>query len=127
MSGGMNLFSKNLRGEVAFSHFSPERIESNAKAELSQLEARFLTLPRLGQSTLVRLGTGLSLRYLKVDMPNFASLDSTMPHLLFLAGFETKVSPTVAIGPDISYRSSVRNDSIEPRSWDATIRLNATF
>jgi hypothetical protein len=129
---GSNLFSKQVRGELAARMFFPKEIENQTQVNLKELDGRVAFLPRLNSRTLLRMGLGMGVRFIDVEgrYPSSAGTYSQssggLASNIFL-GFERKVSTAVSVGPDLSYRSSLSSDSIAKTSWDAAIRLNATF
>lgn len=127
---GSNLFSRSVRGEFAARVFIPKELSGVDQINMKDLEGRIVFLPRLRDRLAVRMGLGLGMRFVDVEgrspLGSYARSSSALGSSVFL-GFEKKLSPTVAIGPDVSYRASMNSDSIDKSSWDAAIRLNATF
>lgn len=127
---GMNLFTRKLRAEGAFSSFAEEQLEHNLKADLREFELRLVYLPQIQDDTTVRFGLGLAARYMSVDSQTsgqWANHQASTPSSLFLIGFERKISPSIALGPDVSYRSALVSDTFDKSAWDASFHLNATF
>lgn len=125
---GANLFSKQARAEIGFRSFAPEDL-GRINVDLKELEARMIFLPTLYDRTLLRMGLGLTLRYMDLDSrKDNASTHSkaTTPASSLILGIEHKISKAVSVGPDFAYRSAL-NDSFDKSAWDAAIRLNATF
>lgn len=127
---GTNLFTRRLRAEGAFSSYAQEGFDQNMKAQLKEFELRMLFLPSLNDKTTLRFGLGLAARYLTIDAENsgvWENYQSSTPSSMALIGFERKISPAVAIGPDFSYRSALISDTIDKSAFNASFRLNATF
>jgi len=125
---GMNLFSRVARAELAYRSFAPEDF-GKVHVDLREVEARLIFLPVLQDKLLLRMGFGLTARYMEIDgRHNGESVHSeaTTPASSVIVGVERKLSPAVSVGPDIAYRSAL-TDSFDKSSWDAAIRLNATF
>lgn len=125
---GANLFSKAARAEFAFRNFAPEDF-GNLHVDLKELEARLIFLPVLAYKTTLRMGVGFTTRYMEVDGRSngaWAHNEATTPATSLILGAERKLSKAVSVGPDFAYRSAL-NDSFDKSSWDAAIRLNATF
>lgn len=125
---GANLFSKKARAEFAFRNFAPEDF-GNLHVDLKEFEARLIFLPVLAYKTLLRMGAGLTTRYMDIDgraNGTWAHDEATTPATSLILGAERRLSKAVSIGPDFAYRSAL-NDSFDKSSWDAAIRLNATF
>jgi len=121
---GANLFSKRVRGELAFRNFVPEDLGST-QVKLRELQARIVFLPPIQDKYFLRMGFGLGARYMDVNLGgNRAS--TTTPAASLILGFEHKFTHTISIGPDIAYYSPL-NDSFDKSSFDGAIRLNASF
>jgi hypothetical protein len=121
---GANLFSKRVRGEVAFRNFVPEDFGSTM-AKLRELQARLMFLPPIQDKNYLRMGFGLSVRNMDVTIGDY-SASTTTPAASLILGFEHKFTHTISVGPDIAYYSPL-NDSSDKSSFDGAIRLNASF
>ena len=125
---GANLFSRQARAEIAFRSFAPEDF-GKVHVDLREIEARLMFLPVLRDKMLLRMGFGLAARYMDIDGRqggNTVHSEATTPSSALIIGFEKQLSPAVSVGPDLAYRSAL-TDSFDKSSWDAAIRLNATF
>jgi hypothetical protein len=121
---GANLFSKKVRGEVAFRNFVPEDFGST-QAKLRELQARLMFLPPIQDKNYLRMGFGLGVRSMDVTIGSY-STSATTPAASLILGFEHKFTRTISVGPDIAYYSPL-NDSFDKSSFDGAIRLNASF
>ena len=127
---GMNLFSRVLRAEGAFSNYAQEELDSSLKADLKQFELRLIYLPRLRDGMTVRFGGGIAARYMNLESRvdgKWVNAEATTPSSLLLTGLEQRVSKNISFGPELSYRSTLVSDTFDKSSWDASFRLNATF
>jgi len=126
LHGGMNLFSRVARLEVAFRNFPQKQITPEVAVKAKDYEGRLLFVPQIFTRTSLRMGTGLSLHEV-----NVSSLDGTYSERPWrysvLLGLERKVAESVSLGPDFSYRAPLASATFEKSSWDASFRLNATF
>ena len=125
---GANLFSKKARAELGFRSFAPEDF-GKVHVDLRELEARLMFLPVLRDRLTMRMGMGLTMRYMDIDgraggVSEHA--EASTPATALILGLEHKLSRAVSVGPDVAYRSAL-NDSFDKSAWDAAIRLNATF
>lgn len=123
---GVNLFTRKARAEGVFRSFARDELSSNAMADLKEFELRAIYSPVLQDRLLLRLGGGISARYLSVQGSGYAQRYST-PASSVLVGLERKINPTMSVGPDLSYRSAMIADTLDKTSWNASLRLNATF
>ncbi len=122
---GANLFTRQVRGEIAFRTFAPEDLSGGLHVNLRELETRLIFLPVLADKMLLRMGFGFTARYMDLDAKTFHGSETTPASALIL-GFEHKLSRAVSVGPDIAYRSAL-SDTFDKSAWDAAIRLNASF
>lgn len=129
---GSNLFSKQVRAELAARIFFPKETGNETQVNMKELDARMVFLPRFNSRTLIRMGLGMGMRFVDMEGRNpsrqgtYSLSSGDLASNIFL-GFERKVGATVSVGPDVAYRSSLTDGSIAKSSWDAAIRLNATF
>jgi hypothetical protein len=126
--GGANLFSKKARGEIGIRSFAPGEF-GKVNVNLREIEARLMFLPVLREKLTMRMGMGITARYMDVDgQVNGVSVrsEATTPASALILGLERKLSPAITIGPDLAYRSAL-TASFDKSAWDAAIRLNATF
>ncbi len=129
-NAGANLFSRQARAEAVFRSFAKESLDNDLFAELRELEGRIVFLPTLDRQTILRMGAGLSYRYMDLSARKFGRwtrFESTTPSSGLLVGLERKVAKMVSVGPDLSYRSAMKRDTYDRSSWNAAIRLNAQF
>lgn len=127
---GMNLFSRNARAEATFRNFAQDGINNAVHAGMRELEASVVFLPILQDKTLLRMGGGLSERFLDIQSHVFGRWvqdSSTTPFYSILLGFEHKIAKDVSVGPDFAHHASLDSSSFNKSSWDASFRLNATF
>lgn len=122
---GANLFSKKVRGEIAFRNFMPAD-NGSGHFKLRELQARVLALPPINDSNLLRMGIGLSARYMDIELGREFNGSSTTPAANLILGFEHRFTRSIAVGPDVAYYSPL-STTFDKSSWDGAIRLNATF
>ncbi|MGE4133954.1 MAG: hypothetical protein AB7F86_20120 [Bdellovibrionales bacterium] len=127
---GLNLFTPKARAEIEFRRFGQESMSSNFSGDLKEFELRVVFLPVLQDKMTLRMGTGISARYMNIDTrvdSKWRSHRQSTPSSSLMMGLERKVTKTVSVGPDITYRSALISDTFDKRAWDAALRLNATF
>ena len=123
---GFNLFSKVARGEAAFRNFGSESVSGSTNAVMREIEARIVFLPVVNDQTVLRMGAGLAGRFLSLHAPQGALSENT-PFYSLLLGFERKFAKNLAVGPELSHHAALDASSFDKSSWDASLRLNATF
>ncbi len=127
---GVNLFTRKARVEGIFRNYAQEDLSSDMTADLKEFEFRGVFLPSMPDKMRLRLGLGLSARYMDISARSggkWTPHKASTPASSFMIGFERKISATVAIGPDLTYRSALISETFDKSSWDASLRLNATF
>jgi hypothetical protein len=127
---GINLFSRYWRAEGAFNSFSQSSLAADLKAELKEFELRAVYLPPLEDNMVLRLGAGIAARYMSLNAQgdgHWETFQATTPSTVFLLGFERKITKSLSLGPDISYRAALVSDTFDKSGWDASFRLNASF
>lgn len=123
---GVNLFTRKARAEGVFRSFAHDELSANSMADLKEFELGVVYTPQLQDRLLLRVGGGITARYLNVQNGG-QSIRYTTPASSFLLGMERKVTPTMSVGPDLAYRSAMISDTADKTSWNASLRLNATF
>ena len=127
---GTNLFTRKLRAEGAFSSYAQEGFTEGLKASLKEFELRLIYMAAMNAKTSLRFGLGIAARYLTLDAApagRWENFQSSTPSSVAMIGFERKITPTVAVGPDLSYRSALISETLDKSAWNASFRLNATF
>lgn len=125
-NGGVSLGYKVARAELAVRNFATDTISNSIQAQVREAEARLVFTPALTDDTVLRMGMGVAERYMHIWTQN-SSYASLTPFYSLMVGCEKRIAPTVSIGPDFSYHSSLDASSFDKSSWDASFRLNATF
>lgn len=127
---GIDLFTKTLRAEGAFRAYAQEAMSQRTQASLKEFELRGVFVPAPYQKNIFRLGLGVAARYLDVKSQSALASESytnATPTALVMMGLERKVSRNVFVGPDLTYHSSLVDDSIEKYSWNLALKMNASF
>lgn len=122
---GANLFTRKVRAEIAFRNFVPDNSSINVNVSLRELQARVIFLAPMTENLFLRMGFGLSARYMDLDLGDFHGSEMT-PSGNMIVGFEYKVARAVSLGSDMTYHSSFTN-TFDKSRWNSAIRLNATF
>ncbi|MBX3022385.1 MAG: hypothetical protein KF799_11995 [Bdellovibrionales bacterium] len=127
---GFNLFSRQARAEAAFRNYAHDALSNRTAADMRELEMRIVFLPELRDRLLLRMGAGVSQRFVDVVVRNPSDeirRSWSTPYYSLLLGFEKKIAKTVSVGPDFSHHAVLDASSYSKSAWDASFRLNATF
>lgn len=119
---GVNLFTRRARVEGVFRNYASESINNQYVVDLKEFEFRGIYLPPMSDKMKLRFGGGLAARYMTLN-----SEKASTPVAAFLVGFERSITPTVSFGPDLTYRSPLVSDTFDKASFDASLKMNATF
>jgi hypothetical protein len=123
---GIDFPNSNWEAEGAFRSFSSERASADYNVSLTELEGKLVHKTEIYESTKLRLGGGLSTRFLKTMDVHGATSESS-PALVLLAGIDRKLSSKFSFGPDLTYRTPMSSASHEHGSTDGSLRLNLLF
>lgn len=127
---GMNLFTRQLRAEGAFSTYTQSELNAENKADLQEFELRLIFMPKIQDNLSLRVGMGLTTRYMTLAAltgNQWQNYSASTPGSLLLLGFERKISQNIALGPDIAYHSAFVSDTFDKTAVNASFHLNATF
>lgn len=127
---GANIFTRQARAELLFRNYAEEPLSSTLAADLKEFELRLVYLPYVQDKMHLRVAGGFSARYMDVSTRTASGTKEhsiSTPATALMIGFERKVSPTLSVGPDVTYRSAMVSDTFDKSAWDASINLNATF
>ena len=122
---GANLFTRKVRAEIAFRNFVPENYSTLVNLSLRELQARMIFLAPMTEDIFLRMGFGLSARYMDLDLGDFHGSETIHTGNLIL-GAEYKVARAVSLGWDMAYHSAFTR-TFDKSGWNSAIRLNATF
>jgi hypothetical protein len=130
---GIDMFTKFVRVEGAFRIFAQENLDDRATATMKEFELRAVYIPAPLARNLVRMGAGMTARYLDVhirgnnDGDGDAKYSASAPASVFFVGMQRRLGQNVAFGPDVAYRASLVEDSYMKPSWDLCLKLDANF
>lgn len=121
-SFGIDLFSSNWLAEGTARTFN--EAEDNAKRPaLQEFELKVIYRDRLSRQVGIRVGGGLSARYLSVKRPDDTYIYTT-PTSVATMGLDIFMNDTVSFGFDLSGRSAMVADTPDKNSIDTTLRLD---
>ncbi len=107
---GANLFSTKARAEMLFRNYASEPLSSTLTADLREFELRLVFIPLQRDKMKLRVGGGFSARYMDLTARSYserADHSVSTPSSSFFLGFERRLTPSVSLGPEISYRSAI--------------------
>jgi hypothetical protein len=126
---GIELFNPHWLTEGSFRSFGSESVAQNFAASLQEFDLKLVYKSDLQKRMQLRFGLGMSARYLKMmDSRNgYSEINDQTPALVGILGIERMLTSKVSLGPDISYRAPLVQETSERGSIDASLRLNFLF
>ncbi len=133
---GIDLFSKNWSAEGAVRSFAKQE-NNKALYSLKEFDLRIVYRNHLAGRTKWRAGLGMAARYLNYSAKEQgvalaeASISEeikyTTPASILFVGVEGYLNSSLSIGADISYRSSLIDETADKNTLEASIRLDTHF
>lgn len=126
---GIDLFSKNWLAEGSFRSFGAEEF-SNGQVDLNEFDLKLVYHNHLAPYIRFRTGGGLAARYLQYIDNTTApgtQTDYTTPSSLFFAGIQAELSRMMSVGLELSYRTTMIDETIDHNAFDASVRVDAHF
>jgi hypothetical protein len=122
---GVDLLSSTWGVEGSYTNFGSQNTDST-EINLREFSLKGLYKPQLSSSWVMRLGLGLSSRFL--DISNMAGVSSYQtPSGLFLFGMDSYISRRISIGADLSFKTAMISDTIDQSSVDLSFRVDTHF
>ena len=127
--GGLSLslgrnWTPELSTEASYTYFSEVGGSYNL-IRLSELTLRGIYQSPNIKNWNIRIGFGLSSRFLNVQGPNPIQVNT--PSALVLLGVVSYLGPRVSIGSDITFKTATVDDTIDRNSMDLAFKVNTHF
>ena len=122
---GVDLFSPRWGLEGSYSNFGTQNT-SNSTIQLREFAIKGLYKPALNASWNMRLGLGMSSRFLDVENAQTA-VNYRTPSGLFLFGIDSYINSFISVGADINFKTAMINDTIDRNSVDLAFRVDTHF
>ncbi len=124
---GIDLFSDHWLAEGTARSFGGADY-GKYNISLKEFDLKLYYRDRIGPKLGLRLGAGLSARYLRViDSPRQAGFVYTTPSSVAVIGMEFFVVPGLSIGAELSSRNALIAETSDRNAADATLRLDTHF
>jgi hypothetical protein len=127
---GIDLLSRNWLAEGAVRSYQPENLNKATQVSLREFDLKLVYNDEMSRNLRYRVGGGLTSRYLtfnRRDADRVLKDRYTTPSSVVFVGAQVKLGPKLSIGPDLSYRSSLVDETVDKKSFDANVRLSAHF
>lgn len=123
---GIDLFSPNWAAETTYRSFG-ESNDSRNRVSLQEFELKLFFKNRLAPQMNLKVGGGLSGRYMSVMKDDHTQIQYTTPSSVGTLGFDIFMNQNVSFGGEASVRSAMITDTPDQMSFDATLRLDTHF
>lgn len=122
---GVDLLNEQWGVEGSFINFG--KLEaSNSDIKLKEFTIRGLYKPSVAKNWNMRLGLGVSSRFLDISNSEINRSYKT-PSGLFLFGIESYMNSFISVGADLSFKTAMINDTIDKNSIDLAFKVDTHF
>ena len=122
---GIDLLSREFGIEGSFANFGTSDNE-NGQQDLREFTLQGIFRPVLTSTWAVKLGLGLSSRFLDISSQGTQQSFRT-PSGLFLFGVDRYLSDMVSVGADLSFKSAMISDTVDKSSANLSLRFDTHF
>lgn len=122
---GIDLFNPQWAAEGTVRSMTDEDA-LNFRAQLQEFDLKLLYRPLFADSSRMRIGAGVSGRYLTLQAQSL-TFDSVTPSSVLTFGADFYLTSQVSLGVDLGYRAALVTDTFDRSSFDGTVRLDAHF
>jgi hypothetical protein len=122
---GVDVMSSRWGLEGSYANFGTQNTDSN-EIRLREFTLRGLYKPSLNKTWTMRMGVGVSSRFLDVSNPQVEQSFRT-PSGLFLFGMDSYISQFISVGADLSFKTAMIADTIDKNSVDLAFRIDTHF
>jgi hypothetical protein len=123
---GIDLFSENLAAEGSARSLT-DTSNSSTHASLKEFELKVFYKERLSRQLGLRLGAGLTARYLTLQRVGEGSVDYTTPSSVGTVGLDIFATDRLSLGADVNARGPLIAETLDRGSYDATLRVDMHF
>lgn len=125
---GIDLFSPYWEAQGAVRSFGQETLDAKIgnRVALHEFDLKVLYMPPLSRFLFLRLGFGLSARYLTYTTLR-GTAKYTTPASVLVAGAEARLTDTFSLGLAVNYRSAMISETIEDAAVDGCMLADFRF
>lgn len=122
---GVDVLSTKWGLEGSYANFGTQNTD-DTQIKLREFAIKGLYKPSINKTWTMRLGLGVSSRFL--DIVNQSTNESyKTPSGLFLFGLDSYISQSVSVGADLSFKTALIDDTIDNTSVDLAFRVDTHF
>ena len=123
---GIDLFSENWMAEGTARSFG-ESEEGTTRSTVQEFELRIIFKDRITRKANIKLGAGISGRYLTLKRLGLDTIEYTTPMSVATTGVDFYVNDRFSVGADINGRFAMIGETLDHSSYDATLRMDTHF
>ena len=122
---GFDLFSPQWGLEGSFANYG--RLNNQeTDIRLREFSLKGLYKPEVANNWNMRLGIGMSSRFLDLQTP-LGSASYKTPSGLFTVGIDSYINSFISVGADLNFKTAMISDSIDQNSVDLAFRIDTHF
>ncbi len=122
---GVDVMSPSWGLEGSYANFGTQNT-SDSEIKLREFTIKGLYKPSLNKTWTMRMGVGVSSRFLDINNAQTSESYKT-PSGLFLFGLDSYISQFVSVGADLSFKTAMINETIDNNSVDLAFRIDTHF
>ncbi len=122
---GVDVLNQNWGIEGSYSNFGTAN-NNNSQIQLKEFSLKGLYKPSINKTWSMRMGLGISSRFLDISNPTTNESYKT-PSALFLFGVESYISQMISVGTDLGFKAAMIDDTIDKNSVDLSFRIDTHF
>ncbi len=122
---GVDVLNQNWGIEGSYSNFGTAN-NNNSQIQLKEFSLKGLYKPSINKTWSMRMGLGISSRFLYISNPTTNESYKT-PSALFLFGVESYISQMISVGTDLGFKAAMIDDTIDKNSVDLSFRIDTHF
>ncbi len=122
---GVDVMNHNWGLEGSYANFGTQNT-SNSQIKLREFTIKGLYKPPLNKTWSLRMGLGVSSRFLDISNPQ-TNVSYKTPSGLLLFGLDSYISKFISVGADFSFKTAMINDTIDKNSVDLAFRVDTHF
>lgn len=122
---GVDVLSTRWGVEGSYSNYGSHNT-SNSNIKLREFTIKGLYKPSINKTWTMRLGLGVSSRFLDIVNPAINANYKT-PSGLFMIGLDSYINQFISVGADLNFKTAMISDTIDKNSVDLAFRIDTHF
>jgi hypothetical protein len=122
---GVDLFNPRWGLEGSFANFGRMN-GSDADIQLREFSLKALYKPTLSNNWNMRMGVGMSSRFLNINS-ELGDASYRTPSGLFTLGIDSYINSFISVGADLNFKTAMIGDTVDKNSVDLSFRVDTHF